>query len=210
MAGLQAGRSGGFSWAFHKSPHHEDASMSETFDPRTQAPASARPQISLAATAAITIGVTAALMVASMLSGGFGSGSPGTPQARLLSLPIMLHLATVVPALLLGPVVLMRRKGDATHRLLGRVWAVLMLVTAISSAFIRTPGAGIAGTGFSFLHAFTVWTLVNVPLAVLAARRGQIARHRGMMTGLYAGLVIAGTFSFIPGRLLASLVFGAP
>lgn len=184
--------------------------QSEPVHSSTGARAAAAPPISMKATIAITILVTAALTILSMLLGGFGSGSPATPQARVMSVPIMLHLATVVPALLLGPVVLLRRKGDATHRLLGRIWAVLMLVTAISSAFIRTPGAGIAGTGFSFIHIFTVWTLVNVPLAVLAARRGQIARHRGMMTGLYAGLVIAGAFTFIPGRLLGSLVFGAP
>lgn len=167
-------------------------------------------QISLGATAALTLLVTAALTILSMLFGGFGSGSPATPQARALSLPIMLHLATVVPALLLGPVVLLRRKGDGVHKLLGRVWVCLMLVTAITSAFIRTPGAGIAGTGFSFIHAFTVWTLVSVPLAVRAARQGRIAAHRGMMTGLYAGLVIAGAFTFLPGRLLGSMVFGAP
>ena len=182
--------------------------MSQHLTHDTAAPT--RPPISLAATAAITIGITAALTVASMLFGGFGSGSPAMAQARVFSLPIMLHLATVVPAFLLGPVVLWRRKGDATHRLLGRIWVCLMLVTAISSAFIRTPGAGIAGTGFSFIHIFTVWTLVNVPLAVRAARRGEIARHRGMMTGLYAGLVIAGAFSFLPGRLLGTFVFGAP
>ena len=51
--------------------------------------------------------------------------------------------------------------------------------------------------------------MAALPLvAVLAARRGQIARHRGMMTGLYVGLLIAGAFTLIPGRLLHSLVFG--
>jgi len=181
--------------------------MSQHLTPDTAAPQ--RP-ISLGATAALTILVTAALTILSMMFGGFGSGSPATPEARALSLPIIIHLCTVVPALLLGPVVLLRRKGDAAHRMLGRVWVCLMLVTAITSAFIRTPGAGIAGTGFSFIHAFTVWTLVSVPLAVRAARQGRIAAHRGMMTGLYAGLVIAGAFSFLPGRLLGSAVFGAP
>ncbi|WP_017665389.1 DUF2306 domain-containing protein [Porphyrobacter sp. AAP82] len=167
-------------------------------------------QISLGATAVLTILVTAALTILSMMFGGFGSGSPATPQARALSLPIMIHLSTVVPALLLGPVVLLRRKGDSAHKLMGRLWVCLMLVTAITSAFIRLPGGGIAGTGFSFIHAFTVWTLVSVPLAVRAARQGRIAAHRGMMTGLYAGLVIAGAFTFLPGRLLGSMVFGAP
>lgn len=181
--------------------------MSKHTAPDTNAP---ERQISLGATVVLTILVTAALTVLSTLFGDFGSGSPATPEARALSVPIILHLATVVPALLLGPVVLLRRKGDAAHKLLGRVWVCLMLVTAITSAFIRTPGAGIAGTGFSFIHVFTVWTLINVPMAVAAARRGQIARHRGMMTGLYAGLVIAGAFTFLPGRLLGTLAFGAP
>jgi len=30
------------------------------------------------------------------------------------------------------------------------------------------------------------------------------------MTGLYAGLVIAGAFTFLPSRLLGTLAFGAP
>lgn len=157
-----------------------------------------------------TVLVTAALTVLSARFGGFGAAGEGAPEGRALSLPILLHLATVLPALVLGPVVLLRRKGDGLHRLLGRVWAALMLATAISSAFIRAPGAGIAGTGFSFIHVFTVWTLVNVPLAVWMVRRGNIAAHRGMMTGLYIGLVIAGAFILLPGRLLGSLVFGAP
>jgi uncharacterized membrane protein len=181
--------------------------MTQHTAPQTTTP---QRQISLGATIALTILVTAGLTVLSMLFGGFGAGSPATPQARALSVPIIIHLCTVVPALLLGPVVLLRRKGDATHKLLGRIWAALLLVTAITSAFIRTPGAGIAETGFSFIHVFTIWTLINVPLAVHAGRRGEIARHRGMMTGLYAGLVIAGAFTFLPGRLLGSLVFGAP
>ncbi|MEM6267725.1 MAG: hypothetical protein AAF707_09385, partial [Pseudomonadota bacterium] len=78
----------------------------------------------------------------------------------------------------------------------------------ISSVFIRTPGAGIAGTGFSFIHIFTVWTLINIPLGVWAVRTGRIRMHRGMMSGLYVGLLIAGAFTFIPGRLLGNLVFG--
>jgi uncharacterized membrane protein len=179
--------------------------MSPHPDPFDPAPVR---QISLGATIAATILVTATLTLLSITFGGFGAGDAATPRNRALSLPVLLHLATVVPALLLGPVILWRRKGDDAHRLLGRIWAGLMLVTAITSAFIRSPGAGIAGTGFSFIHIFTVWTLITVPLAVQAARQGRIAQHRGMMTGLYAGLVIAGAFTLLPGRLLGSLVFG--
>ncbi|MEQ8409935.1 MAG: DUF2306 domain-containing protein [Erythrobacter sp.] len=163
---------------------------------------------SLANTAVITIAITVGMTVLSSLSGGFGSRDAMASEAHGLSLPIIVHLATVLPALVLGPVVLLRRKGDRIHKLLGRIWVVLMLATAIASAFIRSPGAGIAGTGFSFIHIFTVWTLVNVPIGVWLARKGQVARHRGVMTGLYIGLCVAGSFTLIPGRLLGNLMFG--
>ena len=109
--------------------------MSQQFDTRTTPSA---PLINIGATIAITIAITAAVTVLSAMFGGFGVGT-SAPQTRMMSLPVMLHLATVVPALLLGPVVLLRRKGDATHRMLGRIWAVLMLVTAILIK-LESPG----------------------------------------------------------------------
>lgn len=155
----------------------------------------------------ITAFITFAMMAMSGLSGGFAA-----PQAMAIeghiTWPIIIHLATVLPALLLGPFILLRKKGDASHRMLGRIWAVLMLITAIASAFIRAPGGGILGTGYSAIHIFTIWTLVNVPLGVWFVRKGQVAQHRGIMTGLYIGLCVAGAFTLIPGRLLGNLVFG--
>ncbi len=154
-----------------------------------------------------TVMITFLLMILSMFGGGFAANdvAEATPQ---VSLAIAVHLATVIPALLLGPVILLNRKGDRRHRWLGRIWVGLMMATAIASAFIRAPGAGIAGTGFSFIHLFTVWTLIGVPLAVLAIRRGDVRGHRSAMIGLYFGLVVAGAFTFVPGRLLGTWVFG--
>ncbi|MEO0464856.1 MAG: DUF2306 domain-containing protein [Pseudomonadota bacterium] len=166
---------------------------------------------SIILTAMITIVITVVMTVLSSMGGGFASSAGQTAPgdiAHKLTGPILFHLATAGAAAVLGPFILLRRKGDQTHRWLGRVWAGLMLTTAISSAFIRTPGAGIAGTGFSFIHIFTVWTLVNIPLGIWAVRTKRIRRHRGMMVGLYVGLLIAGAFTFIPGRLLGNLVFG--
>lgn len=162
-------------------------------------------------TALITIVITAIMTLLSAMGGGFASSAgqqtPGDISHKLTG-PILFHLATAASAALLGPLILLRQKGDRAHRMLGRVWAGLMIATAISSAFIRTPGAGIAGTGFSFIHIFTVWTLVNIPLGIWAVRTKRIRMHRGMMVGLYVGLLIAGAFTFIPGRLLGNLAFG--
>lgn len=157
-------------------------------------------------TAALTLG----MMALSMLGGGFGSADAEAAgsQDGFLGWAITIHLATAIPALLLGPIILRRRKGDALHKMLGRIWAGLMLVTAIASAFIRSPGAGIAGTGFSFIHIFTIWTLFSVPLAIYAIRKGDVKAHSQAMTGLYIGLCVAGAFTLIPGRVLGNWVFG--
>ena len=62
---------------------------------------------------------------------------------------------------------------------------------------------------FSLIHILSAWTLLVLPMAVYAARRGDIARHRGRMTGLFiGGLLIAGTLAFMPGRLMWRLFFG--
>lgn len=168
----------------------------------------------------ITWGVTALITVAITLTMtfiGVSTDSFSTPRAVAeaaaaeeagIPLPVVIHLITVVPALLLGPFILWRKKGDKIHKLLGRIWAALMMVTAIASAFIGAPGGGIAGTGFSPIHIFTVWTLTNVPLAIWLARRGKIAQHKSTMTGLYVGLCIAGAFTLIPGRIIGNMVFG--
>jgi uncharacterized membrane protein len=161
----------------------------------------------MAVTIAITVLLTLIMTALSSSFGGFGSDAARSSDARGLSTAIILHLATAIPALILGPVVLLRRKGDTVHRWLGRIWVALMLATAIASAFIHSPGAGFMGTGYSFIHIFTIWTLVNAPLGVWLARKGKIDAHRGVMKGLYAGLVIAGATTLIPGRLFGTMLF---
>ncbi|MDF0752919.1 hypothetical protein NLU14_22090, partial [Marinobacter sp. 71-i] len=47
--------------------------------------------------------------------------TPSTYEMKQVA--ILVHLATVLPAIPLGLWVLLARKGDATHRMLGRIWA---------------------------------------------------------------------------------------
>jgi uncharacterized membrane protein len=54
-----------------------------------------------------------------------------------------------------------------------------------------------------------IFTLVMLPIAVLHARRHYVARHRLAMIWIFAGaLVIAGIFTFHPGRIMYAVVFG--
>ena len=116
---------------------------------------------------------------------------------------IHIHLAATLAALALGVVMLVRRKGTLSHRTLGWTWVVLMAVAAGSSFFITGINAG----RFSPIHILSVATLLLLPWAVYAIRRGKVQRHRWTMIGIFAGgLVIAGVFTLVPGRLLGNLV----
>ena len=120
-----------------------------------------------------------------------------------------LHLATVVPAFAIGTWLLVRRKGSPCHRALGRVYLVLMGVTALVSLGMPAR-VGPQWLGhWGLIHLFSVLTLYIAPRAYLAARRGQIRAHRSHMVGLYVGgLLVAGAFAFFPGRLLHGWLWG--
>lgn len=147
------------------------------------------------------IGVAIALLTATLTA--LSSFEAAPPAGREpLSPALIIHLATVLPALPLGAYLLISRKGGRLHRLLGRFWAGMMVVTAISSFWLRTNGS------LSPIHIFSVITLVSIPLAVVAIRRGDVERHRRAMIATYIGLVVAGAFAFLPGRLLYTWLGG--
>ncbi|MFM1887371.1 MAG: hypothetical protein RL026_2528 [Pseudomonadota bacterium] len=120
----------------------------------------------------------------------------------------LLHLATVLPALLLGLVLFILRKGSPLHRRLGRLYMALMLFTAAVTLFMPAY-VGPRWLGhFGFIHLFSLLTLYSVPSAWWAARRHDVNAHRASMIGLYVGgIVIAGSFALMPGRLLYRWLF---
>ncbi len=115
------------------------------------------------------------------------------------------HIATILVALVLTPVMLLRRRGDAPHRALGWVWATALFGTALLSFWVRTLNPG----GFSFIHLLSAWTIIQVPLLVLYARRHDWQRHRRAVRGMVTGaLLVAGFFTFPFGRLMGRWLFG--
>lgn len=133
------------------------------------------------------------------------ANSAGTAAGRLETPPLALaiHLLTVIPAVPLGIYLFLTPKGTAKHKRAGRVWAVLMLMTAIDSFWIRSSNGGIGP-----IHIFSCITLVSMARAMIAIRRGDIRAHERAMTGCFIGLLVAGLFSFMPGRIMGTLVFG--
>lgn len=118
---------------------------------------------------------------------------------------VWLHLATMLTALALTPMLLWRRRGDGRHRVLGYVWSGAMMATAIDSLFIRGRNGA-----FSVIHLLSAFVIVMVPVLVLSARSHRVARHRRTVRGLVIGaLLVAGIFTFPFGRLLGRWLFGA-
>jgi uncharacterized membrane protein len=120
---------------------------------------------------------------------------------------IQAHAYAAFAAIALGGLQLALPKGTGLHRALGRTWAALMMLIAGSSLFIHT----IRTFGpFSAIHILSVFTLIVTPLAVWAARRGEIASHALAMRMIYLfALIITGLFTFWPGRIMHRVIFGA-
>ncbi|MEM7068313.1 MAG: DUF2306 domain-containing protein [Pseudomonadota bacterium] len=116
-----------------------------------------------------------------------------------------LHIVAAVMAIVLGSVVLWRQKGTPTHKTMGRIWVGLMVIVAVSSFFIhelKTWGR------FSPIHLVSIGTLISLVWSITAIRRGNIRAHKSGMLGVFVGgLGIAGTLSFLPGRLLHRAIF---
>ena len=114
-----------------------------------------------------------------------------------------LHLSAAIACLLIGAVVLMRRKGTGSHKLLGRIWVGLMVAVAVSSFWLLGLGKG----SFSVIHLLSLWTLISLALAIYFIRRGNVRAHKGFMIGTFLGLVGAGLGAMAPGRTLYLFFF---
>lgn len=115
---------------------------------------------------------------------------------------ILIHVLTALLAVLAGTVLMLLKKGTRLHRFLGRSWVALMAITALVSFGIQSRGH------FSWIHLLSVLTLVVLVMAIRAIRQGKVSAHLGYMRGAYIGLMVAGAFTLLPGRMLGKLVWG--
>ena len=90
--------------------------------------------------------------------------------------------------------------------MIGSIWVLSMIAVCLSAFFIhelRVWGP------WSPIHPLAISTLVMLPVAVWRAHRHEVTRHRRAMLGLFLGaLVIAGLFTFLPGRIMHAVFVG--
>lgn len=116
---------------------------------------------------------------------------------------IYAHLATIIPAAFIGAYLLLRQKGTPGHRLLGKIYMLLMMTTAVITLFITAEVGPTLLNHFGFIHLFSLLVIYSVPAAYFAVRGHNIQKHKFNMLGVYLGAVlIAGAFTFSPGRLM--------
>lgn len=128
--------------------------------------------------------------------------TPDLPHLK--NIAVAFHVTTVLPCLPLGIYLLLAKKGTARHKQLGKLWIVLMVITATSTLFIHE------GMRLSWIHIFVPLTYRASWLIVSSARKGDLARHRKEILGLFFGaLMIPGIAAFLlPGRLMNVMTIG--
>ena len=122
---------------------------------------------------------------------------------------LFIHLGSVLPCFVIGTIMLFVKKGTTFHIYAGRIYMILMLFTAVVTLFIPAQVGPTLLNHFGLLHSFSLLTLYSVPTAYLAIKAGNVKVHKRKMILLYFGaIVLAGGFTFYPGRYLHHLFFG--
>ncbi len=126
-------------------------------------------------------------------------------------LAVQIHVVTVVPAALIGTwQIFISRKGAWLHRAFGYLYLTLMSVTALTTLWIHQLMPNGPFYGLSPIHLLIPLTLFGVYGAIHGARNHNIPLHRRAMLSLYIGaILIAGGFTFVPGRIMHAVVFGS-
>ena len=85
---------------------------------------------------------------------------------------------------------------------------ILMLITALATLFMKAEVGPVLIGHFGYVHLFSLLVLYAVPSAYIAVRKGNIAKHKRSMMLLYVGaILIAGGFTFTPGRMMYDWFF---
>ena len=122
------------------------------------------------------------------------------------------HIALALAAVPVGLFILLSKKGTAQHKLVGRVWLVIMLIVSLSAILIHEINPG----RYSLIHLLIPWTIGSLIYSIWNIKRFKKTRqikyrqaHMYSMIGVYIGaLLVAGAFTLLPGRFLYGVFFG--
>ncbi len=130
------------------------------------------------------------------------------------SLQIQIHWVAAIAAFFLGLMILTLTKGTKAHKTLGWTYVVAMAIVTLTAVFIRDVPQDASAPeffGFSPIHLLIPVTIFGIVGGLRAIRRGDRHSHaRSMVITFFAALVVAGLFTFVPGRRMHQLFFADP
>ncbi|MGB0446085.1 MAG: DUF2306 domain-containing protein [Pseudomonadales bacterium] len=122
------------------------------------------------------------------------------------------HAFMALLAIPVGWYIFLTPKGTPRHRLVGRIWVLLLSIVAITALSITTINPG----HYSVIHLLIPYTLGSLVYSIWNIRKFKQTKitkykraHMNSMIGVYIGaLLIAGVFTLMPGRFFHSVLFG--
>ena len=101
------------------------------------------------------------------------------------------HVAAASTALLAGALVLLKRQGTPTHRAVGTVYVLALVLVNVAALSLHRENA------FGVFHALAVVSLITIAVGLSPLLLGKrsptvVANHAYCMTWSYAGLAAAG------------------
>ena len=120
-----------------------------------------------------------------------------------------IHLIAVSPCLIIGVyLIYASTKGSKNHKKLGWIYMILMFFQAGVSLFMEARVGLQFLNHFGWIHLLSILTLYTVPKSIYYIKKGDIKGHsRSMIILFWAGLIIAGGFTLVPGRYLHDVFF---
>ena len=123
------------------------------------------------------------------------------------AMPIPHHAVAAVLATLVGAAQLWLTKGTVLHRLLGYIWASLILFVALTGFFIFET---VVSTPFNYLSKpLSALVLVMLWWCIRLARAGKIKEHRQTMIQLFLLTMLIGLLTIQPGRVVHQMLISA-
>ncbi len=123
-------------------------------------------------------------------------------------LAVQLHVATLVPAWIIGTwVMFFAKRGSKLHRALGFAFFSLLVATGFIALFIHRAMPNSPVFGMSWVHLTVIWTFVLVWLALDGIWKKKPLQHRLAVIGLYGGslTITAIVNAFTPHHIIHQL-----
>lgn len=122
---------------------------------------------------------------------------------------VQVHVATLVAAWLVGTwLFALTRRGSPVHRTLGRVFLLLMALTALMAALIRVRPPHSSYLGLSWFHLYVPLVLGLCALTVYGATTHRLRVHRFAAINLYFGsLTLTGIVQVFLARGITHQIF---